>query len=136
MDELERLTGNELLALAGLARVMVRLDGRFTPDEERALSEIGDALAAAPAPDDASGESPYRSSSAEQALGATGFFELIELAAEQLPDDDALREAVRAVSRPAGRETILALLDLIVRANPGQPQPLEIVDWLNREWGT
>ncbi len=135
MDELERLTGAELLALAALARLMVRLDGRFTPDEERALAEIGDALAAAPAPDENEGAGPYREASpAERALGATGFFELIELAGEQLPDDDSVRQAVRAVDRAEGREAIYGLLGQLALANPGQTRPIELLEWLAKEW--
>lgn len=132
MDELERLTGSELLALAGLARLMVRVDGRFTPDEERALAEIADSVAAAPAEDEPGGDD--REATADEALGETGLFELIELAGEQLPDDDALREAVRAVVRPEGREAIFGMIDHLSRATPGQTRPLEILDWLAKEW--
>ncbi len=46
MSELEPLNDAELLTLAGLARLLVRLDGRLTPDERRALAELGDMIAA------------------------------------------------------------------------------------------
>lgn len=137
MNELEQLNDSELLTLAALARLMIRLDGHFTEDEARALGEIADAIAApASQRGEASPEDgPYRASGeAAEALGEAAFFELIELAGEELPDDASVREAARAVERPEARASIHALLHHLAVANTAQPRELALLEWLANEW--
>lgn len=134
MNELEQLNDSELLTLAALARLMIRLDGQFTEDEERALGEIADAIAA-PASQRDGGDGPYREGAEPvEALGEAAFFELIELAGEELPDDASVREAARAVERPEARASIHALLHHLAVANTAQPRELALLGWLATEW--
>lgn len=136
-NELEQLNDSELLTLAALARLMIRLDGQFTEDEERALGEIADAIAAPASQrgEENLGDGPYRGSGEpDEALGEAAFFELIELAAEELPDDASVREAARAVERPEARASIHALLHHLAIANTAQPRELALLEWLATEW--
>jgi hypothetical protein len=134
MNELEQLNDSELLTLAALARLMIRLDGQFTAEEERALGEIGDAIAAPPS--QRGGDGAYRENAAEsvEALGEAAFFELLELAGEELPDDASVREAARSVDRPEARASIHAHLHHLAISNPAQPRELELLEWLATEW--
>ena len=137
MNELEQLNDSELLTLAALARLMIRLDGQFTEDEERALGEIADAIAAPASQrgEDSPEDGPYRGSGEPiEALGEAAFFELIELAGEELPDDASVREAARSVERPEARASIHALLHHLAIANTAQPRELALLEWLATEW--
>lgn len=135
MNEPEQLNDSELLTLAALARLMIRLDGQFTEDEERALGEIADAIAAPASQRDDEGDGPYREGAEPaEALGEAAFFELIELAGEELPDDASVREAARAVERPEARASIHALLHHLAVANTAQPRELALLGWLATEW--
>jgi hypothetical protein len=133
VTELQQLTDAELLTLAGLSRLMVRIDGRFTPEERRALAEIGESVAARP--NQAAENGPYRDHAPNlEPLGADAFFVLVERAAREFPDDQAIVTAARAVGRSEARAAIHALLHRIAVANPAGIGELRFLDWLAQEW--
>src|SRR5690349_16798165 len=109
MDDLEQLTSEELLVLAALLRCVIRIDRQFTAPEQEAVERIAMQVAApGPRPP---GEGVFRKASTPlEPLGADRLFELIELAGEELPDDDAIREAALAVTRQEAREVIYGLV--------------------------
>lgn len=135
MSELEPLNDAELLTLAGLARLLVRLDGRLTPDERRALAELGDMIAAPSSRPETADAGPYRDRAPPlEPLGADAFFELVERAARELSDEAQILAAARAVARPDARAAIHALLHHVAMASPLGAGELRLLDWLAVEW--
>lgn len=134
MDDLEDLTADELLALAGLCRAMIRLDARFTEPERAALIEIAHVVAS-PSAAARDGGGPYREAASPLTpLGEEAFFELIELAGRELPDDASIRAAARGVTRPEAREAIHALLTHLAVSDIAVSAELALLDWLATEW--
>lgn len=130
LTEFDLLTSDEQLALAGLLRLLVRLDGEFSEDEEVAITAAASRIGTARATDDGA----YRDESPTEALGADAFWKLIDRAAIELPDDEAIRRAAIGVERPAAREAIHAVLYDVASADAVAPAELSLLDWLANEW--
>ncbi len=123
MDELVKLDQQELLALAGLVRLMIRLDGRFTPEERRALSFVASAVA-----------QPADGGDGSQRLGPERWAAWIEHTVRTLPDDGSIRDAALAVTRQPARDAIHALLTRIASADFAEGGEQGLLRWLAREW--
>lgn len=132
------LTDAEKLALAGLLRIAIRLDGRVTPEERSTLDAIADELFAVPSEQKFTGN-PFRSALTDpehpggdapaQALGA-----LMERAAKEFPDDEAVRGAARAVTRQEAREILYGAVFSIAASDTISNAEWSLLRWLESEW--
>lgn len=120
--EIDRLTPSEMLALAGLLRKLVRIDGRFSEAERNAIARVGAAVSES---DDASATKP---------IGAEALFQRIEDASEAYPDDQTLRAAALAVSRPEARNAIHAILFDVAASDAIGQGEADLLDWLEEKW--
>jgi hypothetical protein len=135
MNDVEPLTEQELLALAALLRLLIRMDGRFTDAEREALSVVARSVqeTGAPVPPQ---DQTYRSApdSTIETIGEDRLDELLERAAKVYPNDEAVREAVLRITRQEARETIYGLVFEVSTADATLGQEPELLDWLAREW--
>jgi len=131
MPKIEHLTMPEQMALAGLMRMIVRLDGRLTDDEQRAIASVA---AQVTLDTDTPGAGPFRDASSIEPLGEVRFLELIQIAGEEFPDDAAVREAVLEVKRTEAREAIFAFIYEVAAANGVTKGENKLLDWLTEHW--
>lgn len=107
---LDALDHGEKLALVGLVRLMIRLDGEFS-EEERAL--LDDIVAE---------------------LGEEEFDKLAGEVAEKMQTEEHVRYYAERVERKEAREQIFEVLYAL--AIPGSIVPSEsaLLDWLKERW--
>jgi hypothetical protein len=111
MISLQDLLPHELAALAGLVRVLVRADGRFTPQESAAIDRIA------------------------AADGATDLlWQAISTSAQKAQTDDQIAEAVASVKRLEAQIRIVALLDELAAADGVQPAETALLTDIRRRW--
>lgn len=133
MEEVERLTAPEALALGGLLRVLIRMDGRFTEAERDALSLVATSVALVE--DAAVTSEAYRSGAkAPEPIGEERLYALIEQAGEELGDDAAIRAAALTVTRPAARASIHAMLFEVAASDVISAGESTLLDWLAEKW--
>lgn len=106
------LTKEEKLALGGLVRVIVRADGSFSEAEETRIDRIGDELG-----------------------GRDAFWKVISDSAQAFPDEQGIRQATLAVTRPEARELILGVLAGIAAADTISPAEMGLIDSVRAAWG-
>jgi len=129
MAAVEVLTEQELLALAGLLRVLVLADRQVDVHELDALERVGQKVAEAARIDD-----PYRSA-APPAMGPDAFRGVFAQASRQLPDNAAVRAAAQRVERQEAREILFTILLEVAASNGIVPEEQALLDWLKAEWG-
>lgn len=135
MSDVEQLSGSELLALAALLRTAIRQDGAFSDDERAILSRIALAVGSSEGGETPASMSAFRQTSRRTGpIGEAGLYELLDLAGTELPNDDAIKEAVRAVTRQDARETIYGLVFEIASSDTVQHSENRLLDWLVEEW--
>ena len=105
---LRDLEEHEALALGGLIRILIRLDGTFSEAERDALEEIGDDVGTA---DD--------------------LWTMITRSSEELADDGAIRDKALAVTRPEARELIRYLLESVASVDSITLAEQQLLDWLD-----
>ncbi len=128
MKAVEVLTREELMALAGLLRVIVLADREVDGYELDALERVGGRVAVAgPAGD------PYRAA-APEAMGPDAFRALFGEASRALPDAASVKAAAAAVERTEAREVIFALVFEVAAANGIVPEEQLVIDWLEQRW--
>lgn len=109
IDNLKDLPASDQLALAGMLRLLVRLDGKFSAEEQEALEDI----------------------SVE--FGQQTFWQLMDEASRKLPDDSAIREAALAVSEPA-RALVYDCVLRVAQSDTIQVRELDLLDFLRQNW--
>jgi hypothetical protein len=131
-EEIDRLTGAEMMLLAGLVRKLVRMDGHFTDAERDGIAKIAQTVTE----DDAvEAGTPYRADvKAPKPIGAKALFERIEQASEKYPDDQTLRTAALALTRPEAREIIHALLFDVAASDAIGKGEADLLEWLEEKW--
>ena len=104
------LAHDEQLALVGLVRLMIRLDGEFSEEERALLDDLVDDL------------------------GEETFAALAEEVGEKMQDEDAVKYYAARVERREAQEQIFELL--YAMAVPGSIVPAEsaLLDWLKEQW--
>lgn len=122
------MTGEELLALAGLLRVLVLADRAVDGYELDALDRVGRRLARA-----APGGDPYRHASPPP-MGSVEFRAIFGQASRALPDGASVRAAAEALERPEAREAIFTILLDVAASNGIAPEEQAILDWLKDCW--
>lgn len=131
-EEIDRLTGAEMMLLAGLVRKLVRMDGRFTEAERDGIARIAETIAEDDAVD---AGTPHRAGAkAPQPIGAPALFDKIEQASETYPDDPTLRAAALALTRQEAREIIHALLFDVAASDAIGKGEADLLEWLEEKW--
>ncbi len=111
VTRLDDLEDHEQLALGGLIRVLIRLDGSFSEEEEAHLERVA----------------------AE--IGTTEhLWRVISRSAQEHANDDAIRAAAKGVLRPEARRLIRSALEGIARADTIEPSEQKLLDWLDVTW--
>jgi hypothetical protein len=106
------LEDHEQLALGGLVRVLVRLDGHFSEEEEAQMARV-----------------------AEDIGGADALWQVVSRSAQALRDDAAIREVAAKVVRPEARLLIRETLEGIALAESIVPAEQKLLDWCDELWG-
>lgn len=130
----QRLTESELLAFAGLVRILFRLDRVFTEAERETLVKVSRDLL--PQEDGAPG--PYRELPVVEAVPlevtADAIWAVIERAAKELPDEESVQESARAVTNPASRRVIFDAIEAIAASDAIAGGEWSMLEWLENEW--
>jgi len=122
------LQPHELLAFAGLARVLIRADGTFSAEEAAALEQVAEDLFAPK-----SDETPYRQDG-QTIPDPDAIWTLLDRAATELRDEAAVKTAAQAVVRPEARGAIYDALFHIASSDVVTSEEWPILDWLAVEW--
>jgi hypothetical protein len=104
------LGSEEQLVLAALLRLLVRLDGKFSDAEQEALENIA------------------------SDFGEKTFWQLMDEAGRQLPDEAAIRAGVGRVSSPDSRELIYKLVLGVAQSDLIQGREQGLLDMLRASW--
>ncbi|MCB9601978.1 MAG: hypothetical protein H6720_16795 [Sandaracinus sp.] len=108
IDDLEP---SEQLALGGLLRILIRLDGSFSEEEERCLEEVADGIG-----------------------GRDALWRVISRSAQEHKNDDDIRASAKAVSRSEARNLIRETLVGVAMAETIVPEEQRLIDWLDETW--
>ncbi|MCZ7679605.1 MAG: hypothetical protein M5U28_12925 [Sandaracinaceae bacterium] len=103
MNDIDELSRSELIALAGLLRAVIRIDGRFSDAERDALAQVAQMVAEEREGARRGGDT-YRESNPLEPIGEDRLFAILDEAGTTLADDAAIRAAALAVTRPEARE--------------------------------
>lgn len=106
--KLRDLELHEGLALGGLIRILIRLDGSFSEEEEQRLGEVADEVG-----------------DRDELWG------WIERSAKELSDDEMVRDKALAVKRPGARSLIRHVLESIAQAGTITLGEQKLLDWLD-----
>ncbi|MFK7992328.1 MAG: hypothetical protein AB8I08_40280 [Sandaracinaceae bacterium] len=112
LTRLEELDDTEQLALGGLIRVLIRLDGSFSEEEESYLEELGNDLGT-----------------------AEDLWKVISRSAQEHANDDAIRTAARGVSRKPAQRLIRTALERVAIAGTIEPAERALLEWVDDAWG-
>ncbi len=108
---LPELDHHEKLALGGLIRILIRLDGSFSEEEEERLNELGEELG-----------------------DADALFRLLDESAQALSTDEEIRKAAQSVARPAARQTIYEALVAVAEAGTITEAEGDLLEWVADIW--
>ncbi len=108
--KLQDMTGPEKQALRSLVRVMVGVDGSYSPEETATLQR------------------------AASELGEEAFWELVSEPGQQELTMDLVKARAREVERPEVRETIYGMLFGLAAAGSIVGEEGRILDWLAATW--
>lgn len=111
VSTIDDLEPGEQLALGGLLRVLIRLDGSFSEEEEQYIDEVAEGIG-----------------------GRDALWRVISRSAQELKNDDAVRDAAKAVTRSEARGLIREVLEAVARAETIVPEEQRLLDWLDETW--
>ena len=104
------LSPSDQLALAALLRLLVRLDGKFSQEEQSALEEIA------------------------LVYGEKTFWQMMDEAGRKLPDEDSIKRQALVVTEPGARELIFGCILGVAQADSVQGREQGLLEWLRAEW--
>lgn len=110
MSDLDALAPDDQLALAALLRLLVRLDGKFSEEEQGALEEIA------------------------LAYGEKRFWQLMDEAGRKLSDESAIKQQASRVTDPTARQIIYGYILSVARSDTVQGREQGLLDWLESQW--
>ena len=108
--DLQDLTPENQLIVAGLLRRLVRLDGQFTAAEQETLQDLA------------------------LSTGRKRFWSLMEQAGERFSSDESLRQAAMSVKDPEAREHIFGVLVRVAQADSLAEPEAQLLEWLREIW--
>jgi hypothetical protein len=135
----ENLTDDELLAFAGLARLLIQADGKFSQDEADVLEDFAEELFGGTAEDGkptlaADGPRGGDETDDDEGPRRSPVFDLIERGAAALPDEAAVRRAAQGVTRQEARELIFDVLYEVAACDVISRSEWPLLEWLMAEW--
>ncbi|MEZ4227278.1 MAG: hypothetical protein R3B13_40450 [Polyangiaceae bacterium] len=107
---LKELGATDQVALAALLRLMVRLDGRFTDAEQEALGDLA------------------------LSMGERRFWQVMDEAAQRLPDEESIRAAATGVTDQSAREVLYVALLRVAESDVIQATEAGLLAWLREQW--
>ncbi len=107
---LKEIGPQDQVALAALLRLMVRLDGRFTEAEQEALGDLA------------------------LSMGERRFWQVMDEAAQRLPDEAAIRDAAMKVTDQSAREVLYLALVRVAESDVIQSTEAGLLAWLRQHW--
>ena len=107
---LKELDPGAQLALAALLRLLVRLDGRFSEEEQHAIEDVA------------------------LEFGEKRFWQTMDEVGRNLPDEKSIREAAVRVVDPAAREAIYQAVLHVARSDSIQIPEQGLLEWLRETW--
>ncbi len=107
---LKEIGPQDQVALAALLRLMVRLDGRFTEAEQEALGDLA------------------------LSMGERRFWQVMDEAAQRLPDEAAIRDAALQVTDQSAREVLYLALVRVAESDVIQSTEAGLLAWLREHW--
>ena len=108
--KVSEMTDAEKKALGTLVRVVVGVDGKYSPEEADALDR------------------------AAEELGADEFWEAVRAAGREHHDEEEIKAEARAVERQEARETIFGALFEIAASGSIVGSEGWVLDWLTGAW--
>ncbi len=108
--ELSELTHDETLVLVGFMRVVIQADGQFSNAEREHVALV------------------------RTALGTDRFTQAMLEATQAFPDNDALKRATKAVTRPGARHAIHDVLVKIAASDTITTEEEKPLRWLESWW--
>lgn len=108
--DLKDLDDDEALALGGLIRILIRLDGSFSEEEEEHMDSV-----------------------AAEVGDRETLWNIISRSAQELADDEAIRRKALMVDRSAARDLIRYVLERIAMADSITVSEQKLLDWLDEE---
>ena len=108
--KLSDMTDVEKQALGSLVRVIVGVDGKYTPEESADLQQ------------------------AAEELGEDDFWQLVDAAGHQHHTEDIVKDQARAVERKEAQETIYGVLFGVATAGSIAREEGDFLDWLASTW--
>ncbi|MEM9068707.1 MAG: hypothetical protein AAGE52_09380 [Myxococcota bacterium] len=112
ISKIDDLESHEQLALGGLLRVLIRLDGQFSEEEEAFLEEA-----------------------AAEIGGRDALWRVISRSAQKCPDDDSIRAHAQKVIRPEARLMIRETIEIVAKADTITEGEQKLLDWVAELWG-
>ncbi len=108
--KLNQMTDSERQALGSLVRVIVGVDGRYSPAESAALDQVA------------------------EELGADEFWQLVDRTSHEHHTEEIVKDQARAVERAEARETIYGVLFNVAAAGSIDGDEGKLLDWLAGAW--
>ena len=109
--KLSEMTDVEKKALGSLVRVIVGVDGKYTPEESAGLDQ------------------------AAEVLGVDDFWQVVEDAGHEHHTEDIVKDQARAVERQEAKETIYEVLFGLAAAGSIAREEGDVLEWLAGTWG-
>lgn len=129
---MHELIRQDLIALAALARTMLTLDAKVTPEEVADLDAMHKRLAEITTQRDGN---PYRGTARQTVpLTPESWRALQREAADAWPDPEAVREAAYQVPSPEACEAIYILLYELATSQGIAPAEWRLLEWLRDAW--
>lgn len=105
-----QLIEGDQLVLAALLRLLVRLDGKFSGEEQEALEDLA------------------------SEFGEKSFWQLMDEAGLKLPDEATIHAAIDKVDSPDARELIYSLILRVAQSDCIQGREQGLLDALRKSW--
>lgn len=108
--ELSQLTHDEVFVLVGFMRVVIQADGEFSTAEREHVAIV------------------------RTALGTDRFTQAMLEATEAFSDNDALKRATKAITRPEARRAIHDVLVKVAESDSMTPEEEKPLRWIESWW--
>ncbi len=109
---LNDLEDHEKVALGGLIRVLIRIDGSFSEEEESTMEAVADEIG-----------------------GREALWSIISRSAQETPTDDAIRAAAKTVVRGPIQRFMRYVLEDIARAETITLEEAGLLRWVDELYG-
>ena len=109
--KISEMTDVEKQALGSLVRVIVSVDGKYTPEESAGMEQ------------------------AAAELGEDDFWQVVDSSAHEHHTEEIVKDQARAVERKEAQETIYGVLFGLATAGSIAREEGDVLEWLAGTWG-